>query len=573
VPCRFKSEFTKIPCDTPETDILKSGLCIFHDEKYLKNPKDKESNKQNIKRKLTEKIEKCISDNKVLMCIEYHLPDFTFENFKNFTIPANFSGTIFVGPVNFSEAQFTKEAIFSEAQFTKEAIFSEAQFTKEANFYWTQFTEKADFSEAQFTKEAIFLGAQFTKEADFHWTQFTKEAIFYRAQFTKEAYFTDDQFTEKADFSEAQFTKEAIFFRAQFSEKADFHEAEFTEKADFSGAQFRAESNFNKARFMNRTEFSHSKFIQEAIFVDTIFNFRSSFNYVLFRDPENILFQTDELSQISFMNTDISRVRFGENVKWGLADRPTRRYLKKWGHGDKNEFKILEEREIESSLARNGKVQNILMGSVLAVYRNLRENYEYRMRYDEAGEFFIREMEMKRKYKEVSLKKKEESSKEETVVENENNVKKKEESLKNGTIVETKNDEQTIVEIRLNNRIIQNFSLTGLYYHLSRYGQSFSRPALFGVGIVLFSTLLWLTQPNPAGDFSLYNFTISEMGNTENIQIAFERSLTNFLPNLSFGTEMGAGLIDFAFKIVGGAVTFGLIIIALRRKFERKFRH
>lgn len=27
------------------------------------------------------------------------------------------------------------------------------------------------------------------------------------------------------------------------------------------------------------------------------------------------------------------------------------------------------------------------------------------------------------------------------------------------------------------------------------------------------------------------------------------------------------------FKILGGAVTFGLIIIALRRKFERKFRH
>jgi hypothetical protein len=33
----------------------------------------------------------------------------------------------------------------------------------------------------------------------------------------------------------------------------------------------------------------------------------------------------------------------------------------------------------------------------MAIYRNLRENYEYRLRYDEAGEFFIREMELKRK--------------------------------------------------------------------------------------------------------------------------------------------------------------------------------
>ncbi|MGA9842093.1 MAG: hypothetical protein WBQ25_07235 [Nitrososphaeraceae archaeon] len=32
--------------------------------------------------------------------------------------------------------------------------------------------------------------------------------------------------------------------------------------------------------------------------------------------------------------------------------------------------------------------------------RNLRENYEYRLRYDEAGKFFITEMELKRKYKE-----------------------------------------------------------------------------------------------------------------------------------------------------------------------------
>ncbi len=124
----------------------------------------------------------------------------------------------------------------------------------------------------------------------------------------------------------------------------------------------------------------------------------------------------------------------------------------------------------------------------------------------------------------------------------------------------------------------RNISLTGLYYHLSKYGQSFSRPALFGVGIVLLSTLLWLTQPNPSGDFLLSNMTVPQLvtvnktsGQT-NLEIAFVRSLTNFLPSLSFGTDT-VGLLDVAFKIVGGAVTFGMIIIALRRKFERKFRH
>lgn len=41
--------------------------------------------------------------------------------------------------------------------------------------------------------------------------------------------------------------------------------------------------------------------------------------------------------------------------------------------------------------------KKVSRGAVMAVYRNLRENFEYRMRYDEAGEFFVREMELKRK--------------------------------------------------------------------------------------------------------------------------------------------------------------------------------
>lgn len=55
---------------------------------------------------------------------------------------------------------------------------------------------------------------------------------------------------------------------------------------------------------------------------------------------------------------------------------------------------------------------------------------------------------------------------------------------------------------------------------------------------------------------------------------ALERSILNFIPLLpSSGTEIKLGMIDYTFKILGGVVTFGLIIIALRRKFERKFRH
>jgi hypothetical protein len=56
-------------------------------------------------------------------------------------------------------------------------------------------------------------------------------------------------------------------------------------------------------------------------------------------------------------------------------------------------------------------------------------------------------------------------------------------------------------------------------------------------------------------------------------QKAFERSMTDFIPLLPSGSDIKIGLIDYVIKIVGGAVTFGLIAIALRRKFERKYYH
>ena len=62
------------------------------------------------------------------------------------------------------------------------------------------------------------------------------------------------------------------------------------------------------------------------------------------------------------------------------------------------------------------------------------------------------------------------------------------------------------------------------------------------------------------------------MNNTHSLK-AFERSLGDFLPLLSLGGNVKIGIIDYVVKIVGGALTFVLLAVALRRKFERKFRH
>ena len=94
-------------------------MCIFHDENYLKDPENKEAHEQNIKNKLTNKIEK----SELLICIGYCLPGFSFKS-QRFDRPVNFRSAVFSGPADFSGAQFTKEANFSYAQFRKEILRS-----------------------------------------------------------------------------------------------------------------------------------------------------------------------------------------------------------------------------------------------------------------------------------------------------------------------------------------------------------------------------------------------------------------------------------------------------------------
>jgi hypothetical protein len=253
------------------------------------------------------------------------------------------------------------------------------------------------------------------------------------------------------------------------------------------------------------------------------------------------------MSMVSFVGTDVSRIQFGEHIRFDDEED--------------TKFKIYEERSLEIQLGVESLVESLKkqlvykwnpwasvksepvvlkdtpLGAELSVYRNLRENYEFRMRYDEAGEFFIREMEMKRKYK-------------------------------------VKRTGANMYTYSLKPWIVRNLSLTGLYYNLSKYGQSILRPTLFGIGIIALSSFLWFTQPDHSPDFSVSEILFSQENLTiPHLQDSFERSILNFIPLLPSKEGIQLGMMDYLFKIIGGALTFGLIIIALRRKFERKFRH
>jgi hypothetical protein len=186
--------------------------------------------------------------------------------------------------------------------------------------------------------------------------------------------------------------------------------------------------------------------------------------------------------------------------------------------------------------------EEIPLDLVLYVYRRLRENYEFNLKFDEAGKFFIKEMELKRKYRPI----------------------------------------RGSSSVKKNDWFRRQFSLTGLYYHLSSYGESIVKPTIIGAVTVGLSTLFWLMQSNPTLEphffisSGLYHNTshfvyLNQAGHPTQWLAAFERSLGDFLPVLSLPSDIKIGVIDYITKIVGGALTFGLLIIAFRRKFERKY--
>ena len=262
------------------------------------------------------------------------------------------------------------------------------------------------------------------------------------------------------------------------------------------------------------------------------------------------------MSTVSFLNTDITKIRFSDNIRWRGKDN----------------YQIIEETWLEENAIKTlEEAKEVSLGGVLSVYRNLRENYELRRRYDEAGKFFIREMELKRKYREVKSK------------------------------------ESPKYKIKKNNIVWRNISLTGWYHLLSNYGESLVRPTVAGIIIVLFATFFFVSQSNPtlaptllsnpittnkdsndhtsnttnvpkdikpvASTTSSRFIGLSQITNQSQWSKAGERSLGDFLPLLQMSSDIKIGLSDYFIKLVGGAVTFGLIAIALRRRFERKYTH
>jgi len=195
------------------------------------------------------------------------------------------------------------------AVFLEEAQFNSTHFKEHANFGYTKFHQDTEFNGAVFDGFAHFHQSEFMQNGNFDSAHFSTTLLFNTAK-AKQLHFTN------VNFSEIEFRLAKIdscqFWQSKFINEIDFSCTIFN-KVDYRRCQFHSYCNFTNTSF-SEVDFSYSLFLKSAHFIETKFIDIAYLNYVRFERPTEIIFQRMDLSKTSLVNTDISRINFGENI-------------------------------------------------------------------------------------------------------------------------------------------------------------------------------------------------------------------------------------------------------------------
>lgn len=353
------------------------------------------------------------------------------------------------------------------------------------------------------------------KKLDFSNFIFPNPINFRGHEFKKKVYFIKAKFIKNADFGEAQFGDVANFGEAQFGGIANFDNAQFSNKAraDFGVAQFSKMANFIRAKF-GFADFRGAEFSDIVVFRDAQFNNIAYFN------------RTEFMSEVVFIDTKFND-KYLIIFNYGRFHKP--KYVRfqnvnlstvSFSYTDISEVEFLNEKwETKNGRltlvdeSRIIKDKAITYDAVAQLYRRLRRNYEDNYRFAEAGDFFIGEMEMRR------------------------------------LNVNTEFKDERLKKIEL--LFKRNFSLLGVYKRLSLYGESYWRTAILCLLVIVF-------YPTTVDFYFRLRYNTPFFENLPGYPIR-ESFASFFQLDNTFLVERLIGLI-----------LLGLLLIALKRKFERR---
>jgi uncharacterized protein YjbI with pentapeptide repeats len=214
-----------------------------------------------------------------------------------------------------------------------------------------------------------------------------------------------------------------------------------------------------------------------------------------------------DLSRVRFLFADVIRMEFG-NVTWGAHPRGC----------------VVEE-------AWLGKEPFLSYVHVAELYRALRQNYENQLRFSEASDFFVREMELLRKKPRYWKL----------------------------LVVSNKPFRESIGRrLRMTSAWVRSyFSIAELYNLLAEYGESYSRTLYWSVASILFIyPLIRFLRDGISTKIPIWEQYLQMVGSA--VRLYFQ---VFALPSLR--------AIDVAFRLWSGLL-LATFFIAVRRRFERK---
>lgn len=133
----------------------------------------------------------------------------------------------------------------------------------------------------------------------------------------EEMHFEGIVFLEDIDLIEMKFEKSTFFNDAWFGGRLRFWNSKFNADVNFRGCFFKSVS-FRHAEFNVSADFTGATFEGRTTFIDTKFNtFPGYVRFINVRllDPNQVVFRENDLSRVLFRDTNLSRVNL-ENVNW-----------------------------------------------------------------------------------------------------------------------------------------------------------------------------------------------------------------------------------------------------------------
>src|SRR5215208_1929982 len=528
-----------------------------------------------------------LSNSKFINIDYIHFYHSEFRNFKfssSDIYGADFQFTVFNGEVNLSGI-FEGEVNFTRATFHKKCTIG-ITFKGQANFYLATFYEHVKFS-SDFFMEANFAFAEFHEGANFSNIKFYERARFYQSKFLKsQTIFSGTTFYGYCDFSYAIFENRPLFDHITCTimdfEYTDFYDLNFinwkinsqfyNNNHDFYDTKYvldnkseflelvkskkiidSTESYDIKQKLSNNIEFHFNEFGEKTIIIKIInhdrlliyykrnneissfaicYNAPINFAYAIIRNRSRVI--ESDLSNVSFKGVNLSNVEF-HSVSWlkrTILEIREKKSLMQTFH-DKI-FSTLKrfhdkifskaETEIIDSMLENKNYKNVSY-----VYNQLRKNFETDLRFSEASDFFIGEMESIRW------------------------------GLWKGKTIEK----------------CKSIGY-GVYRYIALYGESISLPLMFWTPIIIF--LFFIIRysfniyslddrcmPSPLVDsiFAYFYFGDSNIGKCN--------FFTQIMDSISlyFQVPRSNNSIDIIERIISAPI-LGTTFIALKRRFERR---